>query len=131
MGNRARESKAGAYYGISPDWPWVWAGVEVGHLDYAQQKDQYWTPKKHRSAALVLDANFPVTEKLELSTGLSAGRSRAEGTSSSHDYGASVGANYKISKNTKLSLDAHHYKSSQDNDRWHENGMTVGVVFDF
>ncbi|MDD5393118.1 MAG: hypothetical protein PHE17_08885 [Thiothrix sp.] len=130
-GNRARQSKAGAYYGISPDWPWVWTGVEVEHLDYAQEKTNYWTPKNNRSAAVVLDASFPVNEKLELSSGLSVGRSRAAGTSTSNDYGVSLGANYKISKNAKLALDAHRYKSNQNDSRWHENGVTVGVTFDF
>ncbi|MEZ5449454.1 MAG: hypothetical protein R3E89_10870 [Thiolinea sp.] len=44
MGNRSREHKIGAYYGISPSWPWIWTGVELSKLDYDRQDEGYWTP---------------------------------------------------------------------------------------
>lgn len=130
-GNRKRESKAGAYYGISPDWPWVWTGVEVTHRDYDQKKNRYWTPQNHRSVAVVLDASFPVNDRLALNSGLSVGRSKESGVSGmSTDYFASVGADFRLNKGAKLYAKAYHVKSRQSDSNWRENAVTVGFAFD-
>lgn len=126
-GNRHRHTKAGAYYGISPDWPYVWAGVEINQRKNSKQTKGYWTPKKHRSATLALDASFPVNQHLNVNSALRVGKAKEEGKRYNETY-ASVGAKYRLSKRTHVSAEVYNIRSQQSNDKWRENGGTVKVT---
>nr|CAA6829662.1 MAG: Unknown protein [uncultured Thiotrichaceae bacterium] len=122
--------KVGAYYGISPSWPYIWAGVEHTTLDFEHQDDGYWTPGNHRSTAATFTASFPVNDQLSMNSSLSVSRSKDD---ASNDYGtgyyASVGADLKLSPNSSLTANAHHIKSKQDDSDWDETGANIGLKF--
>ncbi len=129
-GNASQKSKVGAFYGISPSWPWVWAGVEAEHLDFDQQKPGYWTPKNHKSVAASFASSFPVNDTLDLSSSISVGRGKDDDSvKAGTTYYASVGANAKVSENGKLSAEAHYIKAQQSNSAWDETGGSVGLTF--
>ncbi len=129
-GNSSRAYKAGAYYGISPNWPYIWAGVEYSTLDFAHQDENYWTPENYRSVAATFTASYPVNDKLSMNTSLNVNRSKDD---ASDDYGtgyyASVGADMKISPNSTLSANAHYIKSQHDDSDWDEKGANIGLKF--
>jgi hypothetical protein len=134
-GNRGREDRVGAYYAVAPGKqpgkPEVWTGVEASRGHYQYNQDQYWAPQKYRSAALVLDAKVPVTERLDFNSSLSVGRSKENGIPGmGKDYYASVGADFHLAKGARLYADAHYAKSRRNGDNWHENAVMVGVAFD-
>ncbi len=130
-GNRSRQGKIGAYYGISPEWPYVWTGVEISHLDYEQQNDGYWTPDNYRAVTASFTGSFPVTDTLDVNSSVSIGRGKeAAASKAGTSYYASVGANKKMTDNAKLSAEAHYIKSQQSNSGWDETGGTLGLTFE-
>lgn len=134
-GNRGREDRVGAYYAVAPGWqpgkPEVWAGVEASRGHYKYNQNQYWAPQKYRSAALVMDAKIPVSERLDFKSSLSVGRSKENGVPGmGKDYYASVGADFHLAKGARLYTDAHYAKSRRNSDKWNEKAVMVGVAFD-
>ncbi|MEZ5537090.1 MAG: hypothetical protein R3F02_15885 [Thiolinea sp.] len=129
-GNSSREYQIGAYYGISPSWPWIWAGVEYSNLDFKYQDEGYWTPNNHRSVAGTLSASFPVNDSINMNSSLSINRNKDDDSDDSGTgYYASVGADMKLSPNSTVSANAHYIKSRQDNSDWDETGANVGFTF--
>lgn len=128
--NRSRKQQVGAYYGISPDWPWIWTGVEVEHLDYEREDAAYWTPQNHRSVAATLSASFPVNEQISLSSSASINRSKSD---NNPDWGTgyylSAGSEIQLNNSTRLSANAHRIKSQQDDSAWDETGAEIGLTF--
>lgn len=128
--NSSRAYQIGAYYGISPSWPWIWAGVEYSTLDFKYQDEGYWTPENHRAVAATLSASFPVNDNLSMNSSISVNRNRSDDTDGTNTgYYASVGADMKISPNSTLNAKAHYIKSQQDNSDWDETGANLGVTF--
>lgn len=129
-GNSSEAYKVGAYYGISPSWPYIWAGVEYSTLDFKHQDEGYWTPENHRAVAATFTASYPVNDNLSMNTSLNVSRSKDD---AADDYGtgyyASVGADMKISPNSSLSANAHYIKSQQDASDWDETGADIGLKF--
>lgn len=129
-GNSSKAYKVGAYYGISPSWPYIWAGVEYSTLDFKYQDEGYWTPENYRSVAATFTASYPVNDKLSMNTSLNVNRSKDD---ASDDYGtgyyASVGADMKISPNSTLTANAHYIKSQQEASDWDETGANIGLKF--
>lgn len=129
-GNSSENYKIGAYYGISPSWPWIWAGVEYSSLDFKYQDEGYWTPNNHRSVAGTISASFPVNDKLSMSSSLSINRNKNDDTDGTHTgYYASVGADMKVTPNSTLSAKAHYIKSKQDDSDWDQTGANLGYTF--
>lgn len=128
--NSSEAYKIGAYYGISPSWPYIWAGVEYSTLDFEHQDDNYWTPSNRRSTAATLTASFPVNDKLSMNSSLNVNRSKDD---ASNGYGtgyyASVGADMKISPNSSLTANAHYIKSQQEASDWDQTGANIGFKF--
>ena len=128
--NSSQQYKVGAYYGISPGWSWVWAGVEASQLDFKFQDDGYWTPENHRSVAGTFAASYPLSDKTNLNTSASISRSKSDNSDdSSTGYYVSLGADTKLNNNSKLSASTHYIKSQQDSDTWNETGADLGITF--
>lgn len=129
-GNSSKGYKVGAYYGISPNWPWIWTGVEYSNLDFKHQDSGYWTPENHRAVAATLSASFPVNDSLSMNGSVNVNRNRNDNSNETNTgYYASLGADLKLSPNSTLSAKAHHIKSQQEASDWDETGANIGLKF--
>ena len=126
-GNTSRQNRAAVLYGISPDVPWVWAGVEAQSLSYDDTKNNYWSPEDYEAYAVVLSTNFPINKKLSLSAGGNINRTKEKGYDWASGGTVTVGANYALSKNTSIKAEASYLESTRGNDSW--NGNKVGISF--
>jgi hypothetical protein len=51
-------------YGISPEWPWIWAGFGAYYQWFEFESDDYWSPERYISYGPRLDSSFPITSRL-------------------------------------------------------------------
>lgn len=126
-GNASKQNRATLLYGISPDVPWVWAGVEAQSLSYDEKKNSYWSPTDYKSYALVANGNFPVNKKLNVNVTGSVNRTKEEGKKWASGYSAGVGADFTLSENSHVKADAIYLKSTRDGVDW--DSRRVGATF--
>lgn len=126
-GNRHRHTRAGAYYGVTPN---VWVGVTGDQRRNSKQTKGYWTPKKHESVAVNVSGYKQVNPRLGVYGSASAGKAKEHGIKKRYNTTyASVGAKYKISNRTHVKAELYNNRSRQGSDKWHENGGMVNVVY--
>jgi hypothetical protein len=126
-GNQSKHHRAALLYGISTDTPWVWAGVEAQSLSYDETKSNYWSPTEYKAYALIANGNFAVNKKLNLNVSGSLNRTKEDKFDWATGGAVSVGADYALTKNTKLKAHATYLESTRDNVKW--DGSRVGVSF--
>lgn len=126
-GNRAKQHRGAVLYGISPDTPWVWAGVEAQSLSYDEKKSNYWSPEEYEAYAVVVTSNVKVNDKLSVDVSGNLNRTKEDNFDWSSGNAVSVGATYKVSENTKVKAHATHLESSREKESW--NGNSVGASF--
>lgn len=130
--NRANEHKVGAYYAVLPEWPYAEVGVEGSQINYEKQDDGYWTPDNYRAVSLVGSLSMPVSKKVDLSTSAVVTRSKEDGVDGYSTGGyASVGATFKLNKQSSITAQAHHISSAQDGSSWTENGLMTRFNYRF
>ncbi len=126
-GNRSKHHRAIALYGISPDTPWVWVGVETQSLSYDEKKSNYWSPKDYEAHALVISSNFAINKKLSVNINGNLNRTKEDNFDWASGSAITVGAKYDITDNASIKAHASYLESSRDNTSW--NGNSVGVSF--
>ncbi len=131
-GNYSRHHRAAALYGISPDTPWVWLGVEAQSLSYDDKKSNYWSPEDYESHAVILSSNFNVNKRLSVNVNGNINRSKEKGYDWASGSGVTVGAKYKISEKTSINAHASYTESSRESEAWHGKSAGVSItVTDF
>lgn len=115
--NASHHNIFSALYGISPDWPWIWAGVGGEELEFDDQKTSYWSPKKFTAYGPRLDSSFPITQRLNGSAAINLDRLNEDGSHGNGGYFA-LGLEVRVSRTLYLKLDASHIKSVQRGSSW-------------
>lgn len=128
-GNSSKQNRTALLYGISPDVPWVWAGVEAQSLSYDERKNNYWSPTDYKSYALIANGNFPVNKKLSVNVAGSVNRTKEKDQKWASGYSVGVGADFTLNENSHIKADATYLKSTRDGVDW--DGRRVGVDFSY
>ena len=119
--NTRRQYKYDLVYGISPGWPWIWAGLTYERLEYDMDKIGYWTPGYSRTAGLVFDSSFPVTENLTGAFSASLTRIKEDEYPEGDGGSLYIGIDYKLTKQHTLRMSFNRILSSQQSSTWSEN----------
>ncbi|RTZ67673.1 MAG: hypothetical protein DSZ29_00345 [Aquificaceae bacterium] len=126
-GNRSRHHRAVALYGISPDTPWIWAGVETQSLSYDDKKSNYWSPEDYEAHALVISSNFAINKKLSVNINGNINRTKEDNFDWASGSAITVGAKYNLTDKASIKAHATYSESTRENASW--NGNNVGVSF--
>lgn len=128
-GNASNHHRAAVLYGISPDTPWIWAGVEAQSLSYDQAKTNYWSPTEYKAYALIANANYKVSNNLSVNANGNINRTKEENHDWASGYSAGVGADYALSENAHIKTDAIYLQSTRENVDWdsHRIGASLEV----
>jgi len=126
-GNRSKQHRAIALYGISPDTPWVWVGVEAQSLSYDEKKSSYWSPEDYEAHALVISSNFSINKNLSVNINGNINRTKEDNFDWASGSAITVGAKYDLGDNTSINTYASYLESSRDNASW--NGNKFGISF--
>jgi len=118
--NRSRDYEANILYGISPDWPWIWVGLNYEHLAYDRTMPDYWSPTKFYSYGLVLDSSFPITDNLTGNLSGNLSRIKEEDFALGNGDFAYVGLDYKLTKNHTVRIGVSRRRSIQNNSTWEQ-----------
>jgi hypothetical protein len=120
--NSSQQGELTALYGISPDWPWVWAGVGVQRLNYDQQVSNYWSPNEFTAYGLRFDSSFPWGERL---TGIVAANldKLDEDGSKGTGYYLQAGLQYRLDGQLYARLDLTQSKSIQRASTWSSDNV--------
>lgn len=127
-GNKSKHNRVAVLYGISPDTPWVWAGVEAQTLSYDKEKTNYWSPTDYKSYALIANGNFKTTENLSLNVNGSINRTKEVNRKWASGYSIGVGADLKLNESSHIKADAVYLKSSRDGIDW--DSRRIGATFE-
>ena len=125
--NASRQEILSALYGLSPDWPWIWAGVGGEQLEFDEQKSSYWSPEKFTAYGLRLDSSFPISERLSGGAGINLDRLSEDGSHGNGGYYA-LGLELRLSRGLYLKLDASHIQSIQRGADWTENTYILSLA---
>ena len=125
--NTRRQNKLALVYGISPGWPWIWAGLIYERLEYDLNLPDYWTPGYSRTAGFVFDSSFPISD--ELTGAFSASLTRIKEDQYPEGDGGSLylGLDYKFSKDHVLRMSFNRILSSQQSSAWSENTYMLSI----
>lgn len=123
--NISHDYQANLLYGISPDWPWIWAGLNYEHLGYDETKPNYWTPFEFHSYGFVFDSSFPITNNLTGAVSANISRIKEDMYPLGNGNSYVVGLDYKLTKTQTLRLGFSHIDSKQNNSDWKENTLRV------
>jgi hypothetical protein len=126
-GNKSQRNSGAVLYGISPGWPWIWAGVSGETLSYDKNKPEYWTPEDYASVSLVLDSSFPVNDALSLSMGGAISRSKEDDNPGGTGYSASIGADWQVNETMSIKAGGSYIESSQESSTWKEDNLNLSV----
>ncbi len=126
-GNSSDKVSGSLLYGISPGWPWIWAGVSAEKLSFDKDRSSYWTPQDYQSVGLTLDSSFPVNDDLSMSFGANLNRSKEDNNPSGTGYSLSTGAEWKIAEQVKLKAQGYILESTQETSEWKQDGVSLSV----
>ncbi len=133
-GNRSHDEYVSAFYGIAPakQTPHLWVGMEGVQMDHDRHETRYWSPQHYRYVGAKVYGDTQLSPNLTLNSSLSSGRSRDKNSNGSvNSWYATVGAKFKVSPASELSLDARRGNSRRDNERWKGNGVTLNYNYHF
>lgn len=115
--NVGRQGEISAMYGISPGWPWVWAGVGAEQLRYDEQVPAYWSPERYTAYGLRFESSFPVVARLSGSAAANLNRQEENGASGTGYY-LQAGLQYRLYGQLYARLDVSRSKSLQQSSDW-------------
>jgi len=114
-------------YGLSPSWPWIWAGAVAEHIENSKTIAGYWTPHEFTSAGLKLEASFPIHGQL---TGMSEIQYRLQqenglpwGDGNSFYFGVQHGDRDGLNFRVGYSL----INSLQEGSKWQEETLSFSM----
>ncbi len=125
--NSAKRTSAALLYGISPGWPWIWAGVSAEMLSYEQNKNSYWTPEKYTSYGVLVDSSFPVNDTLSLSMGANVNRNKEDDNPAGTGYSISAGADWTVRENVDIKMKGSLLESTQETSTWNQDQLSLSV----
>jgi len=126
-GNTSNQHRVAVLYGISPDTPWVWAGVEAQSLSYDKAKTNYWSPKKYEAYALIANGNFPIKKNINVSLNGNINQTKEENHEWASGFSAGIGADFTLSENAHIKADAVYLKSTRDNIDWDSTRIGASI----
>lgn len=115
--NDSQTGELSALYGISPSWPWVWAGVGVQQMGYDRQVSNYWSPDDFTAYGLRFDSSFPLNERLSGSVAANLDRLDEDGSKGT-GYFLQAGLQYQMDGQLYARLDLNESKSLQRASTW-------------
>lgn len=115
--NTSRQTEFNILYGISPSWPWVWAGVGAQRLTYDRQVASYWSPDEFIAYGLRFDSSFPLGKRLSGTVGANIDKLEEDG-SEGDGYYLQAGLQYRVHGQMYARLDAIESKSIQRSSTW-------------
>lgn len=115
--NNSQQSELSFLYGVSPSWPWIWAGVGVQELSFDEPSLSYWSPEKYTAYGVRFDASFPLTERLSASTTVNLDRLNEDGFTG-NGYYVQGGLQYRLFRQLYARLDVVESKSLQSASKW-------------
>jgi hypothetical protein len=114
-------------YGISPEWPWIWAGAGVYFQKFEFESDDYWSPSQYLSYGPRLDSSFPISSRLtgwaEIHINIVTENSVFEEIG---DF-ASLGLDFAVTPKTHLLFGITRSDSIRDGDHYYENGAFLSL----
>ena len=125
--NTQHEYQVNILYGISPEWPWIWVGLNYDHLGYDETKTGYWSPNDFYSYGLVLDSSFPIYGNLTGAISGSLSHINEDTNPEGDGNSVFVGLDYKLTKTQTLRLGASRIRSVQNNSDWTENLFRISL----
>lgn len=126
-GNGSQKVAGSLMYGISPGWPWIWAGVKAEKLEYDQDKNSYWTPEEFTSYGLTAESSFAINEALNMNLGANLSRNKEDSNPSGTGYSVSAGADWKVADNISLNAKGYLLESTQESSEWKQDGINLSV----
>lgn len=115
--NIARSADLSALYGISPDWPWIWAGLGASILKYEHQVADYWSPNRYTAYGLRFESSFPVYKRLSASAAVNLNRQSEDGVKG-NGYDIKAGVQYRLYGHLYARFDVNKSKSIQQSSTW-------------
>lgn len=125
--NHKRQHILNVFYGISPDTPWIWAGVGAERIDFSRQVTGYWSPVQFTAYGVRLESSFPITDRLNGSAAFNRDRLDEDGLSGRGGYYA-LGLEVPLTRALFLKLDVSRVSSIQAGSRWTENTYVLSVA---
>lgn len=124
--NIARNADISALYGISPSWPWVWAGIGAQVLKYEKEVPDYWSPDRFTAYGLRFESSFPVYKRLAGSAAANLNRQSENGTEG-YGYDVRGGFQYRLYGQLYARLDMSKSKSIQQSSAWKSDNITFSL----
>lgn len=125
--NKKHENKASMLYGLSPGWPWIWAGVVYEKLEYTQSKPDYWTPTSFRSTGLAFESSFPISAGLTGAVAATVTSFKEDSNSNGNGGSLDIGLDYEIIQSYILRLGFSRIISQQGKSDWTENTYNISI----
>lgn len=124
--NVARHADISALYGISPEWPWVWAGIGAQVLKYDREVPDYWSPDRFTAYGLRFESSFPVYKRLAASAAANLNRQSENGVEG-YGYDVRGGFQYRLYGQLYARLDMSKSKSIQQGSAWKSDNITFSL----
>jgi hypothetical protein len=126
-GNVRRQNKVDLLYGISMDWPWLWAGASYEVLHYDKEKSDYWTPGKFRATGLVFEGSFPVTEGYTGALSINISKIKENSYPAGNSNSLFAGLDHKLNQDYTLRIGFSRIRSQQESSNWTENTYRLSI----
>lgn len=124
--NVGRQAAISAMYGISPGWPWVWAGVGAEQLRYDRQEPAYWSPERYTAYGLRFESSFPVFARLSGSAAANLNRQSENGADGTGYY-LKAGLQYRLYGQLYARLDVSRSKNLQQSSDWSSEAVVFSL----
>jgi len=125
--NYRREKKFSVLYGISPDSPWIWAGVFHEILNFDEQKADYWTPEKFLNSGLMWESSFSISDSLTGTVAATISRIKEDEYPQGDGNSIFAGLDYKLMSEQVLRLGFRKINSSQGKSSWDERAFNLSI----
>lgn len=120
--NVARQADMSAMYGISPEWPWVWAGLGAYALKYEKEVADYWSPTRYVAYGPRLESSFPLYKRLSATAALNLNRQSENGVKG-NGYDIKAGMQYRLYGHLYARLELSKAKSLQYKSTWKSDNI--------
>ena len=114
-------------YGLSPDWPWIWAGVGAYYTGFERQTIEYWSPSRHVSYGPRFTSSFPLGKRWSGWAAANVSVVSEDSLSSGMGDYVSLGLDYQLSRGTRIKLGFNRLDSVHDRAHYYENSVYLSL----